>query len=110
MGDEETLERTYLKQSIEKLCEVMYFCEEKYKCLQKWLLSYYAWSTDMTAISCSNCGNCQCKTADDPELVNITADAIRMVDVVKKIKEFDDVITHDDIIGVFLQLKKQKIN
>jgi hypothetical protein len=34
--------------------------------------------------SCGNCGNCQRKEADNPELVNVTSDAIRMVNVVKE--------------------------
>jgi ATP-dependent DNA helicase RecQ len=109
--EEETIERrVYLEQGNKKLHEVMYFCEEKYKCLQQWLLSYYAWSTDTSPISsCGNCGNCQRKEAHNPELVNVTSDAIRMVNVVKEIKEEFDVITYDDIIGVFLQLKNKKL-
>jgi len=101
IGEEETIERKiYLEQSLEKLHEVMYFCEEKYKCSQELLLSYYAWSTDTIPISssCDNCGNCQCKAVDNPELINITSDAIRIVNIVEKMKEeFDDMITRDDI-------------
>ena len=33
--DNETPQRrTYLEQGLQNLCEIMFFCEEKYKCLQ----------------------------------------------------------------------------
>ncbi|CAJ0845264.1 11364_t:CDS:2, partial [Entrophospora sp. SA101] len=105
IGEEETIERKIcLEQSLEKLNEVMYFCEEKYKCSQQLLHSYYAWSTDTIPISsCNDCGNCQHKAVDNPELINITSDASRIANIVEKMKEeFDDVITHDDIIATHL--------
>jgi len=39
----------------------MFFCEEKYKCLQQSLLNFYAWSTDTSSSPCDNCSNCQCR-------------------------------------------------
>jgi superfamily II DNA helicase RecQ len=90
----------------------MFFCEEKYKCLQQTLLTYYAWSTDTESSPCDNCGNCQHKSIDNPNLNNVTTDAIRMINIVRNIieeLEEDNIIVRDDIIGVFLQLKNKKL-
>src|SRR5437763_8823503 len=87
----------------------MFFCEEKYKCLQQSLLNFYAWSTDTSSSPCGNCSNCQCRNIEKPDLFNVTEDAISMLKIVKELVEEleDDNIFRDDIIGVFLQLKNK---
>ena len=80
----------------------MFFCEEKYKCLQQSLLNFYAWSAD-TSSSCGNCSNCQRRNIERPDLFNVTGDAIRMLKIVKELieeLEDDNNIFRDDIIGV----------
>src|SRR5215204_2867699 len=58
-GEDETLQRRiYLGQGLQNLREIMFFCEEKYKCLQQILLNFYAWSADAASSSCGNCSNC----------------------------------------------------
>lgn len=78
--------------------------------MQQTLLTYYAWSTDTTSSPCDNRGNCQRKFVDNPNLSNVTTDAIRVIDIVRKIIEElggDNIIVCDDIIGIFLQLKNK---
>ena len=110
--DENTQRKVHLEQSLQKLHELMFFCEKKYKCLQQTLLTYYAWSTDTNSSPCDNCGNCQRKFVDNPNLSNVNTDAIRMINIVRKIIEKlggDNIIVCDDIIGIFLQLKNKKL-
>jgi len=111
--DNETPQRrTYLEQGLQNLREIMFFCEEKYKCLQQSLLNFYAWSADTSSSSCGNCSNCQHRNIERPDLFNVTGDAIRMLKIVKELieeLEDDNNIFRDDIIGVFLQLKNKKL-
>ena len=90
----------------------MLFCEEKYKCFQQKLLDFYAWSADTVSSSCGNCSNCQCRAVDNPGLINVTTDAIRVINIIRRtIEELeeDNIIVRDDVIGIFLQLKNKKI-
>jgi len=55
--------------------------------------------------------NCQRKAINNPDLINVTTNAIKIIEITKKIiEELDDNdIVRDDIIGIFLQLKNKKI-
>ncbi|CAJ0895576.1 12818_t:CDS:2, partial [Entrophospora sp. SA101] len=68
-------------------------------------------STDAATSSCSNCNNCQRKAADNPDSINVTTDAIKIIEITRKLFEEleDNDIVRDDIIGIFLQLKNKKI-
>ncbi|CAJ0845033.1 3224_t:CDS:2 [Entrophospora sp. SA101] len=68
--------------------------------------------SDIVSSSCGNCSNCQCRAVDNPSLINVTTDAIRVVDIIRRtIEELeeDNIIVQDDVIGIFLQLKNKKI-
>src|SRR6185369_11122039 len=75
---------------------------------QKLMLQHFSWPDDQIPSICNACENCQHRIKEKPELINVKADVIHLVeivaDLVKKIE-----VDREDVIGTFLQLKNQKI-
>jgi hypothetical protein len=57
--------------------------------------------------SCGNCNNCQRKAIYNPDLINVTTDAIKIIEITRKIiEELDDnYIVRSEFFSI-LKIKK----
>lgn len=101
----------YLKERQKKILEVMFFCESQCECRQKLLVKYYSWADDEEVLPCEKCDNCLHHQNHHPIIQDAHQDALYMLQVVNAVTNYmknnNENTTCDDIVQVFLQVKKR---
>ncbi len=100
----------------EKVIIMVLFAETVYKCRQQLAYHFFLWPDDPMILECHNCDNCKEREKDKPDLCNVTAEALRLVRIVKVLLQHAAIqsnnihyITRDDIVDVFYGNKNNNV-
>jgi superfamily II DNA helicase RecQ len=95
-----------------KIMSMMLFADTVYKCRQQLAYQPFLWPDSPMIPECHNCDNCREREKDIPNMCDVTAEALRLVKIVKALLHHvvtQDNITRDDVVDVFYGNKNNNV-
>ncbi len=66
----------------EKVMEMALFADAVYECRQQLAYHLFLWPDDPIISECHNCDNCKEREQDNPDICDVTTEALRLVRIV----------------------------